>query len=147
MNTVKIYPLNNLSRKQFQRCKAAQMAAAQVWNVCMETHKTARMAHTEWPGRDELQKATKGGQFALHSQSVQMVVGAFIANIKTTKELRQTHPQMQMKYPWRTKRFYPVKWPAQAVSKERGRVVLPMGRGCPSLVLPLNLPDKSGACT
>jgi hypothetical protein len=62
MNTVKIYQLNQLSHKHFQRCKAAQMEAAKVWNVCMEAHKAARMAHTRWPGRDELQKATKGGQ-------------------------------------------------------------------------------------
>src|SRR5436305_1001465 len=41
MNTVKIYQLNHLSPKQFQRCKAAQMEAAKVWNVCMETHKAA----------------------------------------------------------------------------------------------------------
>jgi len=147
MQTVKIYQLNHLSHKQYQRCKAAQMEAAKVWNICMETHKAARMAHTQWPGRDELQKATKGGQFELHSQSVQMVVGTFLANIKTTKELHQTHPQMQMKYPYRTKRFYPVKWPAQAVSKEHGRVVLPMGRGRAALVLPLDLPENSGACT
>lgn len=147
MNMVKIYQLNHLSPKQFQRCQAAQMEAAKVWNVCMETHKAARLAHTQWPGRDALQKATKGGQFELHSQSVQMVVGAFLANVETTRELRQTHPQMQMKYPWRTKRFYAVKWPAQAVSKERGRVVLPMGKGRPSLVLPLALEDQSGACT
>lgn len=147
MNTVKIYQLNHLSPKQFQRCTAAQMEAAKVWNVCMETHKAARLGHRAWPGRDVLQKATKGGQFELHSQSVQMVVGVFLANIKTTKELRQTHPQMQMKYPWRTKRFYAVKWPAQAISKEHGRVVLPMGKGRPSLVLPIELPENSGACT
>ncbi len=41
---------------------------------------------------------------------------------------------MHMKYPWKTKRFYPVHWPGQAVSVELGRVVLPMGRGHPSLV-------------
>jgi putative transposase len=147
MQTVKIYQLNTLSHKQFQRCKVAQMEAAKVWNVCMEIHKAARLAHTKWPGRDRLQKATKGEQFALHSQSVQMVAGAFLATIETTRELRRTHPKMQMKYPWRFKRFYPVKWPAQAVSKAPGRVVLPMGRGRPSLVLPLDLPEKSGACT
>ncbi|WP_201378326.1 RNA-guided endonuclease TnpB family protein [Ktedonobacter sp. SOSP1-52] len=93
-----------------------------------------------------MQKATKG-RFALQSQSVQMIVAAFLATIDTTRQLRQTHPQMQMKYPWRTKRFSPVKWPAQAVSKEHGRVVLPMGRGRPSLVLPLELPEHSGACS
>jgi len=104
------------------------------------------MARSAWPGRDTLQKATKG-QFALHSQSVQMVVQAFLANIETTRKLRQSHPQMKMKYPWREKRFFPVKWPAQAVSREQGRVVLPMGRGRASIILPLELPTQSGACS
>src|SRR5215831_2783810 len=141
MQTVKIYQLNRLSHKQFQPLKAAQMEAANVWNRCCQIHKEARMAHTPWPGRDALQKATKG-QFALHSQSVQMVVQAFLANVETTRKLRQTHPQMKMKYPWREKRFYPVKWPAQAVSRKPRRVVLPMGRGHPSLVLALSLPER-----
>jgi hypothetical protein len=34
-----------------------------------------------------------------------------------------------------------------AMSKERGRVVLPIGRGRASIVLPLDLPEHSGACT
>jgi putative transposase len=93
-----------------------------------------------------LQKATKGG-FALQSQSVQMVVHAFLANIDTTRRLRKEHPEMACAYPWREKRFYPVHWPAQAVSKEKGRVVLPMGKGRKSLVLPLDLPENAGACT
>ncbi|WP_040445331.1 hypothetical protein [Ktedonobacter racemifer] len=146
MKTVKIYQLNHLSLRQFQRCKAAQVEAAQVWNACMEAHKAARLTHAQWPSRDALQKATKG-RFALHSQSVQMIVAVFLANIETTHQLRQSHPHMQMKYPWRTKRFFPVKWASQAVCKERGRVVLPMGRGRPSLVLPIELPENSGACT
>jgi putative transposase len=132
MNTVRIYQLNHLSSVQFQRLKAAQEEAAQVWNCCMQLHKEARLLHQQWPGRNELQQATKG-HFALHSQSVQMVVHAFLANVETTRQLRKEHPEMHMKYPWRKKRFYPVSWPAQAVCKERGRVVLPMGKGRPSL--------------
>ncbi len=120
------------------------MEAAQVWNACCELHKTARLAHTKWPGRNELQKATKG-RFALHSQSVQMIVHAFLANVLATRQLKPSNPKM--KYPWKTKRFYPVKWPAQAVSREHGRVVLPMGKGRKSLVLPLDLPEEAGACT
>lgn len=146
MNTVKIYQLHTLSQTHLQRLRQAQQEAAHVWNVCMETHKAARMAHTTWPGRNELQKATKG-HFQLHSQSIQMVVHAFLANIDTTRQLRQTHPQMKMRYPYHEKQFYPVSWPAQAVSKENGRVVLPMGRGRSSLVFPLDLPENSGACT
>jgi len=145
MNTVHIYQLSP-TPKLFACMKAAQMEAAKVWNLCCEAHKQARMDHAKWPGRNELQKAT-AGQFALHSQSVQMVVHAFLATIDTTQKLRQTHPAMQMKYPWREKRFYPVKWPAQAVSHENGRVVLPMGKGRQSMVLPIELPENSGACS
>ncbi len=146
MNTVRVYRLKP-TPKLFARLRDAQMEAAKVWNLCCEIHKQARMEHAKWPGRSELQKATKGGQFALHSQSVQMVVHAFLANIDTTRKLRQTHPEMRMKYPWREKRFYPVKWPAQAVSRENGRVVLPMGKGRESIVLPIELPENSGACS
>ncbi len=113
MKTVRVYRLKHLSKSQFNRLKAAQVEAAQVWNACMETHKAARQTHAPWPGRHELQQASKG-KYALHSQSIQMVVHAFLANIETTRQLRKTHPQMKMKYPWRTKRFYPVAWPAQA---------------------------------
>jgi putative transposase len=146
MKTIRVYRLENLSTSQLSRLKAAQMEAAHVWNCCMDRHKQARLEHTPWPGRQELQKATKG-RFALHSQSIQMIVHTFLANVETTRQLRKTHPQMKMKYPWRTKRFYPVSWPAQAVSKPHGRLVLPMGKGRQSLVLPLDLPEKSGACT
>jgi putative transposase len=98
MNTVKVYQLNHLPPALFARLRDAQMEAAQAWNACCDLHKEARTTHTTWPGRNELQKATKG-RFALHSQSVQMVVHAFLANVETTRQLRQTHPQMKMKYP------------------------------------------------
>ncbi len=146
MNTVRIYQLNNLSQTQFHRLRDAQMEAAQVWNLCMHMHKDARVQHDKWPGLKELHEATKH-RFALHSQSVQMVMRAFLGNVDTTRQLRQTHPQMRMRYPYKDKRFYPVMWPAQAVSREQGRVVLPMGRGRKSLVLSLDLPGNSGACT
>src|SRR5207249_238865 len=89
-------------------------------------------------------KATKG-RFALHSQSVQMIVHAFLANVDTTRQLKPSHPKMR--YPYKTKRFYPVMWPAQAVCKQQGRVILPMGKGRASLVLPIELPEHSGAVT
>jgi putative transposase len=146
MKTIRVYHLNNLSPSLFHRLKEAQMEAAHGWNLCMETHKDARMAHAPWPGRNELQRMTKG-RYARPRQSVQMVVHAFLANIETTRKLRKEHPEMRMKYPWRIKTFYPVHWPAQAVSIEKGRVVLPLGKGRPSLVLPVQLPENAGACT
>jgi putative transposase len=130
----------------FQRLKNAQMEAAKVWNRCCELHKEARHNHQTWPGERALQEATKGGQFALNAQAVQMIMHTFLANVETTRKLRRTHHKVQIKYPWRTKRFYPVMWPAQAVCRERGRIVLSMGRGRASLILPLDLPPESGAC-
>ena len=146
METVHIYRLQP-NKRLFAVLRDAQMEAAKVWNFCVEAHKQARREHLPWPGKSALQKATKGGQFALHSQSVQMVVHAFLANIDTTRKLRQTHPQMKMKYPWRQKRFYPVKWPAQAVKRKPGRVILPMGNGRKSITLHLELPENTGACS
>jgi putative transposase len=93
--------------------------------------------------RDDLQQATKG-QFALHSQTVQMICHQFLANIETTRELRQTN--RRIRYPYRDKTFYPLLWPAQAVSVEQGRIVLPMGRGRRSLTFKLALPEHIGGC-
>lgn len=132
MKTVRVYRLHP-SHTLFQRLKAAQQEAAHVWNTCCELHKTARQEHAKWPGRNELQRATKG-KFALHSQSVQMIVHAFLANVETARQLKPSNSKI--KYPWKPKRFYPVMWPAQAVGRERGRVVLPMGKGAsPSFCL------------
>ena len=84
------------------------------------------------------------GQFALHSQTVQMVCHQFLANVDTARELRKTN--RKIRYPYKDKRFYPLFWPAQAVSVERGRIVLPMGRGRASLVFKLDLPEHIGGC-
>ena len=146
MKTIRIYRLTSLSPALFHCLKEAQMEAAQVWNRCVDTHRQARISHARWPVQHDLHRLTRG-RFALHSQSVQAVFRAFLGAIETTRTLRKAHPEMRMKYPWRTKMFYPVKWPAQAVHKEKGRVVLPMGKGHPSLVLPLALPENAGACT
>jgi putative transposase len=57
MKTIRVYQLNHLAPKLFHRLKEAQMEAAQVWNRCMEMHKQARLKHTRWPGRNNLQQA------------------------------------------------------------------------------------------
>jgi putative transposase len=146
MKTTRVYRLTNLSPTLFRRLKTAQMEAARVWDLCMETHQQARMSHTPWPNQHELHHLTKG-RFALHSQSVQAVFRTFLGTIETTRRIRREHPQLRIKYPWRAKTFYPVKWPAQAVHRDQGRIVLPMGKGHPSLILPLTLPEHAGACT
>jgi putative transposase len=146
MQTIRVCRLTGLSPTLFRRLKWAQQEAAVVWNTCVDAHKEARMSHARWPDQNDLHQLTKG-RFPLHSQSVQAIFRAFLGTIETTRKLRREHPEMRMKYPWRTKHFYPVKWPAQAVHREKGRVIPPMGRGNPSLVLPVELPENAGACT
>jgi predicted RNA-binding Zn-ribbon protein involved in translation (DUF1610 family) len=90
MKTVRVYRLDHLSPKLFSRLKAAQMAAAQVWNVCVDIHKLARIGHVTWPNQNDLHLANKG-RFALHSQSVQAVFRAFLGTIETTSTLRRKH--------------------------------------------------------
>jgi putative transposase len=142
METVYIYPLATL-HPSLRRLYEGQQEAARVWTLCRDLHLAARQQHIRWPTRDELQQASKG-QFALHSQTVQMVCQQFLANVDTARELRQTN--RQIRYPYKDKTFYPLFWPAQAVSVERGRIVLPMGRGRLSLVFKLDLPKQIGGC-
>jgi putative transposase len=144
MQTVRIYRLKRLDRGLRARLRAAQQEAARAWMYCMERHRAARAERIRWPSRDDLQRETKGGQFALHSQSIQLVCQQFLANVETIKQLRQCHPRHR--YPYHPKRYRTVCWPAQAVSREGKRLLLPMGRGRPSLSLHVgDLPPVIGA--
>ncbi len=145
METVRIYRLKGLAPPTRERLRAAQMEAARVWNLCRELHQDARLQHQPWPDRDALQRATKGGQFALHSQSIQMVCHQFLANVETTRQLKPTHPRMR--YPYKPKQYMTVRWPAQAVARQGNRLILPMGRGRKALCFRLDLPERIGAVT
>src|ERR1043166_7328588 len=144
MDTVRIFPLRDLSKGQRQYLKAAQMEAARVWMYCVERHRQARAEHAQWPGRKQLQEETKGGHYALHSQSVQMVTHQFLANVETIAELRKT--DKRHRYPYHPKKYMTVDWPAQAVSRTGNTLLLPMGRGRKSLTFHLSgLPEQIGA--
>jgi putative transposase len=144
MPTVYIYRLNDLSTRICTRLKAAQMEAARVWRYCLERHQQARREHMPWPNRDDLQRETKSGQYALHSQSIQMVCQQFLANVDTIKQLRHTNPRHR--YPHHSKKYMTVHWPAQAVSRQGQRLILPMGRGRTPCSFHLSdLPDHVGA--
>ena len=70
--------------------------------------------------------------------------------IDTTTQLRRSG-RKEIRYPWRDKLFYPLLWPAQAMSLEVDRIVLPMGRGRKSICLPrpewLNAPSSRSGDT
>jgi hypothetical protein len=144
MQTVRIYRLKDLDRRTRARLKAAQVEAARVWMYCADRHQQARREHMPWPSQDDLQRETKGGQYALHSQSIQMVCQQFLANVETIKQLRRTNPRHR--YPHHPKTYMTVHWPAQAVSRQSQRLILPMGRWRKSCSFHLpDLPDHVGA--
>lgn len=141
---IRRYLFPDLSRPVLARISAGRTEAAKVWMLCRDVHLAARQARAKWPNRTELQKAVKG-HFALHSQSAQMVTHAFLANIDTTAQLRR-EGTLNMKYPWRDKRYFPLLWPAQAVAVQGQNLILPMGRGRESIVLPLPEGFVPGGC-
>jgi putative transposase len=144
MQTVHIYRLKLLDRRQRSRMRAAQQEAASVWMYCLQLHRAARAERTRWPSQVDLQRATKGGQFALHSQSIQLVCQQFLANVQAIKRLRQSNPRHR--YPYRPKKYMTVCWPAQAISRQGKQLILPMGRGRPSLSFHVpDLPPAIGA--
>lgn len=141
---VRRYVFPTLSRKMLARISDGRGESAKVWMHCRDIHQAARKNHLPWPNRTELQKATKG-QFALHSQSIQMVCHAFLANVYTAAELRR-QGQRKQRYPWRDKRYYPLLWPEQAVCVKDNYILLPMGRGRASIVLPKPEGFVAGCC-
>jgi len=141
----RIYRLASLPAGTIRIIRSGQQEAAKVWNLCKDLHLEARTNRSRWPAQHEFHRLTRG-RFALAAQSVQQIYQAFLANIEGTKKIRKEHPKMKMRYPYREKRFYPILWPRQGMNVQAGRLVLPMGRGRPSIVLPLTLPEGCGGC-
>lgn len=132
--TVRIEVLAGIPQRMSAIIRSGQAEAGKVWSVCRDALKIAMTERGKWPNRDSLQKLTKG-RFELHSQSVQMVCHAFLANVNTARQLRQSG-RKEIRYPYKDKLFYPLLWPAQAMALDGNRIILPMGRGRESIVLP-----------
>jgi putative transposase len=115
--------------------------AARLWNRLVKVHKYCRKRHWQWPSQGQLEKHFKG-RFALHSQTIQALIGKFAANIDATRTKRKEGDQ-QARFPWRDrKRFQVVVWKGQSIRREGNRVKLPNGRGRKDLVfkLPVSFP-------
>jgi putative transposase len=139
MEMVRIFPLRDLSTPERLRLKAAR-----VWMYCVARHQQARANHLPWPSRKELQEETKGGQYALHSQTIQMITHQFLANVATTSTLRQT--DKRQRYPYHPKKYLTVDWPAQAIYRHGNTLIVPMGQGRTSFTFHLHgLPEQIGA--
>lgn len=132
--------------------RSGQMEAARLWNECVEWHRARRAEGGIWPSKSEIHHFTKG-RYRLHSQTIQRTAYRLLENIEAVMARRRKEPDVRkwLKLPWREKHFQPLVWPAQAVSYDKAarRMVLPMGRGQPSIVLEgLDIkPEQVGAVT
>jgi putative transposase len=123
------------------QCQALRAEAGRVWTDLVRLHTQAR-AQGQWLSAGEFELATKGGQYALHSQSVQALCQKFAANVATATELRrqelaETGP-VQTQYPHHPRAYQTVIWKDQALQiLPNGALRLPVGGQRLPLLLPL----------
>jgi putative transposase len=116
--------------------------AGRLWTDLVRRHAEARAQHGQWPSAGDLERATKGGQYALHSQSVQALCQKFAASVATATELRKQEVaetgHIQTAYPHHPKPYQTVIWKDQAIQVlPDGRLRLPCGGQRVPLLLPL----------
>src|SRR5215831_13407477 len=133
--------LRGLSPAVLAQCQALRAEAGRLWTDLLTVHAQAR-AQGQWLSAGELEQTTKGGQYALHSQSVQALCQKFAANVETATELRRQEVadtgQIQTAYPHHPKRYQTVVWKDQALTLlPSGSLRLPTGAQRPPLLLPL----------
>src|SRR5258708_5896898 len=141
---VRLVTLRGLSATTLARCQALWAEAGRLWTDLVHLHVAAR-TQGQWLSAGDLETATKGGQYALHSQSVQALCQKFAANVATATALRKQEftetGQIQTAYPHHAKPYQTVIWKDQAIQVlPDGQVRLPCGGQRRPLLLPLPLP-------
>jgi putative transposase len=138
---VRLVALRDLSPATRAQCQALRVEAGRLWTDLVTLHTQAR-EQGQWLGAGALEQATKGGQYALHSQSVQALCQKSAANVATAQELRKQElaetGRAQTQYPHHPTAYQTVVWKDQALTVlSRGRLRLPTGGQRPPLLLPL----------
>ena len=113
METVSIYPLATLRRGSAQRLCEARTASRAGLDVVPGSASGGQAAPYQAFRTAMSSVPPPKGQFALHSQTVQMVCHQFLAKVETARELRQTN--RRIRYPDIDKRFFQLYWPAEAL--------------------------------
>jgi putative transposase len=138
---VRLVVLRGASTSTLAQCQALRAEAGRLWIDLMTLHAQAR-TQGQWLSAEELERATKGSQYALHSQSVQALCQKFAANVDTASALRKKEltetGTIQTAYPHHAKVYQTVIWKDQALTVlPEGRLRLPTGGQRPPLLLPL----------
>ncbi len=128
---VRLVALRGLPSATLAQCQALRAEAGRLWTVLVTLHSLAR-TQGRWLSAGELEQATKGGQYALHSQSVQALCQKFVANVDTATELRRQElaerGRIQTHYPRHLKVYQTVVWKDQTLTLlPSGELRLPTG--------------------
>jgi putative transposase len=139
---VRLVTLRGLSATTLSRCQPVRTEAGRLWTDLVRRHAEARAQHGQWLSAGDLEHATTGGQYALHSQSIQALCQTFAANVATAMQLRQQEvietEQIQTAYPHHPKPYQTVIWKDQAIQVlPAGHLRLPCGGQRVPLLLPL----------
>jgi putative transposase len=138
---VRLVALRALAPATSVQCQALRAEAGRLWTDLLTLHAQARL-QGRWLSAGELEQMTKGGQYTLHSQSVQALCQKLAANLETATELRRQElaetRHVQTQYPHHPKVYQTVVWKDQALTVlPSGCLRLPVGGQRPPLLLPL----------
>ncbi|MCD8476002.1 MAG: hypothetical protein LRY40_05945 [Shewanella fodinae] len=118
-----------------------RLESGRLWQRLVKLHKYCRRRQWQWPTQGQLEKHFKA-RFNLHSQTIQAIIGKFVANIDSTRSKRKSGDK-KARYPWRDKKkFQVVMWKAGAIKRQGNRLSLSNGKTGQKLQvkLPTNLP-------
>jgi hypothetical protein len=119
------FPFAASHRPHWPSARRSGAEAGRLWTDLVRLHTQAR-AQGRWLDAGELEQATKGAQYALHSQSVQALCQKFAANVDTATALRKQElsetRRIQTQYPHHPKAYQTV------VCKDQALTILPSGQ-------------------
>src|SRR5215831_4877457 len=138
---VRLVALRGLAPATLVQCQALRAEAGRVWTDLLTLHAQARLPG-RWLSAGDLEQATRGGQYALHSQTIQALCHKVVAHLDTATELRRQEladtRHLQTQYPHHPKVYQTVIWKDQALQVlPTGALRLPTGGQRPPLLLPL----------
>jgi hypothetical protein len=132
---VQLVALQHLDSGALALCDTLRREAGRCWSDLVQVHAAAR-SEGIWLSETDLNAQTKGGVYALHSQSVQFLAQQLLANVATTHQNRAAG-DAQANYPHHEKPFQTVVWKGQWIRIVDGQLILPNGRKQRDLILSL----------
>ncbi len=114
------------SHAQWQTFTHARKEAARLWNDMVLRHQHIRRLNWKWPSKRRWEIWAKRRYPALHSQSVQHIIGEFDEAVRSTRQLRK-NGATEANYPWKLRHYRDVVYTNQAARVVDGRLILPNG--------------------